>query len=251
MKKIAVLGTCFSRNMFNSDVYFNPDYRKDAVCVLNQYHTSILSIIRPPFSWNISGYTDIFEAHKQFVMLDFSKAFFKKIKSEEVDYLIIDLYSDAIKETAFLEGGSGITLSPMIENSILLKDLPITRVTDHNLINVFYKEWDDAILIFRKKLLKTIDEKNIILNAIQFTTEYYNKAGKICSFETLNQVKQNNQRLDYLNQSFKKVFPKAKIIDLTNKGYIGDSKYPFGLSVSHYESRYYKEMFQQLLEIVR
>lgn len=36
---------------------------------------------------------------------------------------------------------------------------------------------------------------------------------------------------------------------MTDTKFIGDERYPYGLSYSHYESGYYKEFFNRLLKI--
>ncbi|EGP9221885.1 teichoic acid biosynthesis protein, partial [Listeria monocytogenes] len=41
--KIAVMGTCFSRNAFNSSPFFNPDYKAFFECSFTQFHSSIIS----------------------------------------------------------------------------------------------------------------------------------------------------------------------------------------------------------------
>ncbi|EUJ30959.1 hypothetical protein MFLO_09697 [Listeria floridensis FSL S10-1187] len=36
---------------------------------------------------------------------------------------------------------------------------------------------------------------------------------------------------------------------MLESGYIGDAAYPFGHSVSHYETGYYKEMFEKVKQL--
>lgn len=46
------------------------------------------------------------------------------------------------------------------------------------------------------------------------------------------------------------MLPNVNIIDLTNTPFIGDERYPFGKSFSHYESAYYKKFMDRLNSIV-
>ncbi|HEM1641554.1 TPA: teichoic acid biosynthesis protein, partial [Listeria monocytogenes] len=90
--KIAVMGTCFSRNAFNSSPFFNPDYKAFFECSFTQFHSSIISIMTEPANLiNLDKYTDIKKSEKPFIEDDWKKDFFTNLKNSDADYFLIDL----------------------------------------------------------------------------------------------------------------------------------------------------------------
>lgn len=98
-----------------------------------------------------------------------------------------------------------------------------------------------------------IPENRIILSKGQFTEKYYDSKRKIQHFseKRLKLIRRNNYFLDKINNYLMYKLPKIKIIDLTDKNYIGSCNHPYGNSPSHYENAYYKEYLKRLNEIVR
>ncbi|ECW8242522.1 teichoic acid biosynthesis protein, partial [Listeria monocytogenes] len=93
--KIAVMGTCFSRNAFNSSPFFNPDYKAFFECSFTQFHSSIISLMTKPANLiNLDKYTDIKQSEQSFVEEDWKKEFFINLKNSNSDYFLIDLYPD-------------------------------------------------------------------------------------------------------------------------------------------------------------
>lgn len=84
--KVAVLGSCFSRNPFNSTSYFNPSYKKNYSCVLTQFHSSIVSMVSTPREIDIDKMDDVTAYNKYFIQNDFEKNFFDQVSELKPDY---------------------------------------------------------------------------------------------------------------------------------------------------------------------
>ncbi|WP_163654756.1 DUF6270 domain-containing protein [Listeria sp. PSOL-1] len=249
VQKIGVLGTCFSRNFLSSDPYFNPEYKEDFSVSFTQFHSSIIALMTKPFSLDISSYDDIPDTKKKFVQTDFEKTFFKELKKEKIDYLLIDLYTDALKSVGFIESDVAVTISPIIEQSQIRNDLPFKNMLTHDDPLVFQQRFKEALEAFKTKVLPYIEEERIILNQGQLTTRYFDETRKIIAYSNLDKLAQYNDDWRILDRLFLQVFPNAKTIDMLSEPYIGDALYPFGHSVAHYESKYYKRLYEKFKEL--
>ena len=248
--KVAVLGTCFSRNAFNSSDYFNPDYKKMFNCVFTQFHSSLISLVSEKVNFDLNVLNDISENDLEFVKVDFEKTFFSKLRQANADYIIIDLYPDACKSVLELGDNQYVTGSYMIERSKAIKKLPITNIIDHSRNDEYFELWKNAANIFVSELKRIIPEERIILTRGRFTPVYYDENRDIKYFRDLELIKRNNYFWDRLDNYFIHIMPNIKTIDLTDTNYIGDTNYPFGRSFSHYQSEYYKEYLNRLTKLI-
>lgn len=246
---IAVLGTCFSRNAFNSSAFFNPDYKKFYKCCYTQFHSSVISLMSDPVDADFNQFNDVKESDRAWVETDFKKDFFVKLKESKPDYIIIDFYCDASKPVIRTQENNFVTCNYFIEASKFLSNWSNTHILNHHENHKFFELWKANVHKFLDKLKTIIPEDKIILNKGRFTETYYGLDGKIKTFEDIPMIRRNNYFWDKLDNYFLSIAPSAKVIDMTDTKFIGDERYPYGLSYSHYESGYYKEFFNRLLKI--
>ncbi|MBC1424396.1 DUF6270 domain-containing protein [Listeria seeligeri] len=252
LTKIAIMGSCFSRNAFNSSSYFNPDYKAFFECSFTQFHSSIISVMTESASgFDLKRYKDIIPSERITVEGDFEKNFFTNLKNSNSDYLLIDLYPDVIRPVIWLNNKTAITLSYVIENSQLLNDLSYERILDHINNEEFFNEWKGYADQFITQLTEIIPADKVILNLGGFTTSYYNENGKIVTYKNKMAIEKNNYFWNRLNNYFLAKLPEAQVIDFSKKPYIGDFNYPFGHSFSHFESTYYKDFLKELIYITK
>lgn len=251
-KNIAVLGTCFSRNAFNSTPYFNPEYKSFFNVALTQMHSSLISIMTKDFDEKIAfdKYKDeITHFDMNYMKDDIKKDFFKRLKKAKPDYFIIDLYADAIRPVMWLNEDTAITFSYIVENSRIADDLPCYKMMTHFNDEEYFNEWTHYADRFIEELITIIPENRIILNKGGFTYEYYDESRKKTAYPNKMAIQKAQYLWDRLNNYFLHKAPNARVIDFTNKGYIGDYYYPFGHSFSHFESDYYKDFLKELIYI--
>lgn len=248
--KVAVLGTCFSRNAFNSTQYFNPGYKEMFKCVFTQFHSSVVSLVSQPVDLNQFNLAGINERDLTYVKIDHEKTFFEELKQANVDYLIIDLYSDASKSLFKLSEDQYVSNSYILEESDYVKSVNNVEVITHEDSERYFSIWKKAVQQFVVKLKEVLPEEKIILNKGRFTDVYLDESRNIKRFSDPDLIKRNNLFWEKLDNYFIHLMPQVKVIDLTDTPYIGDIKYPFGLSYSHYETGYYKEFLNRLTKIV-
>ncbi|EEO7552747.1 teichoic acid biosynthesis protein [Listeria monocytogenes] len=250
--RIAVMGTCFSRNAFNSSPFFNPDYKAFFECSFTQFHSSIISVMTKPYAGiNLKKYDDMSENERTTVAEDWKKDFFTNLRKSNSDYFLIDLYPDVIRPVMWVDNETAVTMSYVVEQSQLLNDLPCERISDHIDNEAFFEEWKGYADLFIEKLTEIIPANRIILNKGGFTTSYYAKNRAVIEYKNKMAIERNNYFWDRLNNYFLTKLPEAQVIDFSKKPYIGDFNYPFGHSFSHFESPYYKDFLKELIYITK
>jgi hypothetical protein len=257
--KIGVLGSCFSRTAFNSMDYFNPDYKKFYNCNFSQlYHSSIISLTSKQLNNDIlSSITEnlnkqvVNTTDKNYILTDLNKSFFQDLKKADVDYLIIDLYADAVKNLIMFPDGSFLGTF-LINLSELCPELDYDIISPRDADNTYFEIYKQNLDKFYEKILKIIPEQKIILNKGSFAYKWLNEKREIELYDE-NQIKffrDINYFWDKLNNYLENKMPNINIIDLTYSNYISDYDFPFGNSAMHYESAYYKEFLNLLNKIV-
>lgn len=248
--KVAVLGSCFSRNPFNSTAYFNPDYKDYYDCILTQFHSSIASLTSTPMTLDPAELGNMSERNIHYLKRDFEKTFFTDLEKVKPDYLIIDLYADAAREMIKFNSGSIVSASLLLRETPLYQSLTDFTIISHANNDEYFTEWKKGMDLFAEKIKEILPEERIILNKGRFTYKYIDQDKTIKSFGNPNMIKRNNYFWDRLDNYFLYKLPHAQVIDLSNTRYTGHHKHPFGKTYFHYESGYYKEFINRLNKIV-
>ncbi|MCL6633659.1 MAG: DUF6270 domain-containing protein [Alicyclobacillus herbarius] len=90
--KIAVLGSCVTRDAFNSK--FNPDYKAYYECGLTQNQSSIISLMTPEIPYDPQLIDNLSPYDTWNVRTEFTKEFLKLIRDYDPDCLLIDFFGD-------------------------------------------------------------------------------------------------------------------------------------------------------------
>ncbi|MCD8807850.1 hypothetical protein K1Y25_01100 [Mammaliicoccus sciuri] len=248
--KVAVLGTCFSRNAFNTSDYFNPVYKALTECVYTQFHSTIESLVcevNAP-----KELVDVYRDHNEFkhINTDLTKSFFEELKDSGAEYIIIDLYPDATLNQLTLENNAIITYNYLIKENVNLGSF-VKGWGDEKFSNeaVFTSRWLNNLNIFMDKLTQIIPEHKIILNRGRLS-KYYYEDNAVKQFGTIHLINRNNYYWELLDNLFIQHYPNISVVDITNKPYKSDKNYPFGFSYSHYESDYYKTFYNEIIKIL-
>ena len=247
--KIAVLGTCFSRNGLNTSPYFNPDYKKYMNCVFTQFHSRLDALNAVPAPASLMQQ---YKQHHEFehIARDMAKTFYDELRQSGAEILVIDLYADALLTSLKLNNGSKITYNYLIKDNPNLGDY-VSEWNAHEFDNDtdYYNEWLADLHKFMHHITNIIPESHIILNRGRLAGKY-SEEGQLKTFSTIQQIKKANEIWENLDNLLLQHYPQVKVIDLTGKQYHADKNHPFGFSYSHYESQYYKDYFSELVKQV-
>jgi hypothetical protein len=248
--KVAVLGSCFSRNPFNSQSYFNPGYKKNYSVALTQFHSSLISIMAKPFTLDVDKLDDVSDYNKQFIVNDFEKNFFELIAQTKPDYLIVDLYADACRDVIKMDEETYVSASLALRQSKYFKNFVEYEVITHHNNDQYFELWTKYMSMFTEKIKEYFPEDRIILNMGGFTYRYKDTDGSTKKFPREHVIQRNNYFWDKLNATFMQNIPGCKVMNLRDTPYIGQHDHPFGNTFSHYQSGYYKEFMNRLNKMV-
>ena len=129
--KIAVLGSCISRDLFNS--HFVPNYKDFFDLVFDAQRTTMISLMQDSVVID-NNLLDILphnpknNARTKFITEDLNKVFLKNLVEKDIDYLIIDNYFEFLMGILYFDNNTIIT------NNVW--DLPETE---------FYKNMSDKV----------------------------------------------------------------------------------------------------------
>lgn len=252
---IAVLGTCFSRSVFKSTPYFNPDYKRWYNCSYTQFHSSIISLSAPRLQEDIiklNTYNLSKEAAK-YLPVEFEKNFFKEIEENCIEYILIDNYIDATRPIIKIND-SYITYNKYLIKTKLLKDL-----IENNCEIIqcgteeFFQLYEKFLTKFLVNLKSYIPETHILLLLGRFSYKKIDeKTNKIEEWPNRQYIEHNNMQWDRIDEIFLSKAPRARIIDMRNTRYLSDAFSPIagGASPSHYQKYFYKEILDKINKIV-
>lgn len=252
--KLGIIGSCFSRVGFSNKAYFNPGYYGKYEIVDTIFHSTAASLLSPPLEVPYRQLLEVEnETIRERIELEFSKAFFEKLRNKKVDFLIIDFFAEVTCELIKLADNHYLTNNTQMKKYKMVDEVGVQG----EIITV--ENWDyrknvfvDLLPEFIKKLKEVVPEERMILMKIQLSEHFYTKEGlkEQYSPELIKNIREVNEKYHLIEDLFIDRLPKAKIINLANEKFIADKRYPGGPSINHFESAYYKEFMTRLDTIV-
>lgn len=248
---IAVLGTCFSRSVFKSDSYFNPDYKRFYDCVYTQFHSSIISITSNKLinyeckdNWNKEAV--------RYMPTEIEKDFFVRLKESKAQYLVIDNYIDATRPVVEIENDVYITYNKYLINSNMIRDLAKCRFIQPG-TKEHYELYKKHAKLFIEKVKEIMPESHILLLEARFSLyKIDERINHIQPWENNDYIKRNNIRWDNIDNIFMSLAPQMRIVRMRNTKYVSDiySPIPGGASPSHYQKYFYREILDKINKYV-
>lgn len=254
--KLAILGSCYSRRMFTSTQYFNPDY-KDFFEVLGTQFQSSLIGIAPETKINEEYPQETFISQpasvQNSVKNELQNSYFEELKELNPDYLLIDVYGDVDRGVVIFPNGKMITNTNYVEyKTEFLQERFFKTLKAVDDFSEYESLFIGAVKNLKNELKKIIPEHKIIFNRIQLATDYINDEGLRRKFgKRAAEIRNKNMIADHFLTILKKEFPDAIILDNEFNGpYIASAESPDGLNYNHYESKYYKDKMDKLKELI-
>ena len=255
MLNISIIGSCQSRDIFNSR--FIENY-KDYFNVDSYYSmTSMLSIMSDPIKFAYfklvrAGFKDCFMEHW---FQELEKPALKSLESKQPDVLLLDFYGDA-RYGAISYGGEYV-----INRTDKLKDKEIVDWNNFGIVYSFEHNTEDFVVMWKNafdRFMAFMNEKlpktTIIVNTVKGSKIVTDDEGRTYLSPNISDLDVDSinrlwERLD--KYAIKKYNLKAITYD---KEYTLDPNYPFaglGWALVHYHMDYYNDCFNGLLELTK
>lgn len=248
--KVGVIGSCFSRSMFRSEGYFNPEYKNFFTVPLTFFHSSLISLMSKRIEDNDYLLIPDLLSHEvlRYIEVEFLKNVKERITSAGVEYIVIDNYADAALETVMIDGCSVLTYNKYFSESIYKR-----RFSGKEILVPGEKKHKEIYRAALKRFLLLLQELNLDKRVILV-------GGRLSEFRTpserweskMDWIKNTNRNWDIYDAIFLDEFKNAQYIDMRSTSWISDVNSPImgGASPSHYQSGFYKELYKNTLRTI-
>lgn len=247
------IGTCFSRSIFRSDEYFNPIYKKYFNIKKTIFHNSFISIFSDEIKYDYSKIEDLKTGDAgKYVGIEFKKNIENLLINNDFQLIIVDNYIDATSPIIKYKDNSYLTYNKYMSESIFKRFFSSCEIIypgSKKHLELYKK----SIIAFNN-MLSTYDIKNVVLIG-----------GRLSKFKTDEETDRTykwndkmewilsvNDNWDKVDKIFLEVMPNSIYIDKRKTFWKSDIHSPIigGASPSHYQSGYYKELFEDILKFL-
>lgn len=254
---VAVLGSCISRDNFNSR--FNPDYRVRFTCPLHQNQTSLISLMSTPIVQPWAPTTEMNDYDRWNVATELDKSFLTEVVALQPDYLLLDFFADAYFGVARLDTGEHVT-----DNRWKLRHTDLyrswkdaDRLTRLRLVRdaeAYLPLWREAFDAFVRFARERLPRTALVLHRGRFTDSI--RLPGSAAPESLREHRDAKRRIpvERSNRRWAQLDDYAAgrvdaVIDLTDVDYPTFPDHPWGPFYVHYGLDYYPRFLAQLAAI--
>lgn len=249
--KVAILGSCFTKEAFHSLKYLNPDYKLFYENGLTAFHSSIISLVSRPVEYDLQDLEGSLDRKTidRYGERELSKTFFDELQSYSPDYLIVDLYVETAAHIYELSNDCYLTDSYYFKGTQLANKLKFKRK-----ISIYDDErfllFKQALIKFREKIEGIIPLKNIVLIKARRAVNRIDN-GIVTKWPQQEYIKYANKLWDKCDELFERIFPEARIIDMRNDDkYLSQKQSPLSFSPQYLVDVYYKDLLNNFNKIV-
>ncbi|MEK5382460.1 DUF6270 domain-containing protein [Niallia sp. FSL W8-0635] len=251
--KLAVIGSCVSRDAFNS--HFIKNYKEFYRCVVSQNHMSMISLMSEPIPFEpnkLEG--NVTDFNKQILMTELTKGVWDALKIQEPDYLILDFYADVYFGIRKVGNSIMTDKTPLFQKTPFYETLPLgetLNIEDHYL--EYMELWKKSVDAFMKKMELEFPYIKVIINKVHFTDLYFEKEA-----QELKKISESGIRKvdvakinDTLN-AFYEYFESTYNVDVIEyeKEYYSEENHLWELFYVHYTKDFYEDFTTKLLHII-
>lgn len=248
--KVAILGSCFTKEAFHSLEYCNPEYKRfyENGCLI--WHQSLIALMSPPLPFCANKFDD--KTQEQACLRYGEDAFLKKDLAKLIqykpNYLIIDNYTEAYASIFEDEQGGFVTDAYFMMNTTLIKEM--------NKKNKYHPSSPKRFQLYKKfakEFLESIKEiipetRIVLVKTHPATNKLVN--GKLEPWEELDAIRFQSELWDKYDNYLLSVAPKIRVIDMRYGNYYSDVSPHLTFSRNHFNSRYYKDLLSEFNKIV-
>jgi len=237
---ISIHGSCLTRDIFS--------YIDDDNIIINNYtaRQSILSSISTSLNCTLDEINLPSKFQNDMILCDLNKLLFTRLSNNKSDFFIIDCIDERFN--LFSVNDSIFTLSNEIKASKILNTLDYKMIKKLELEDNLIKQ---SVSKYVDKILSIYKEEEIIIHEVYYSNKYIDKNGDIIYFN--NQILKSNNLYNNLLSKFylqlKLLIPNAFVINKTNN-FLASENNKWGLSPFHYEDKYYKDIYNDLCNII-
>lgn len=257
-KKIAIIGACCSRDLFNAK--FVPDWKDYFEVVYYAFQTSFISLMsaKIPYSQELLDSKELLVSEEQvrsnrwyrdILEKELNKSYLSDLISLKPDNILLDFYSDVFNGVIKINKNSYVTQRTKDQRNNRAFDEYINcdqvNIIDNR--DEYFDLWKKYIEEFLGFLESNLPDTKILINKIRFSNVLRLEDGKTESYKY--------EKTDLLNELYTEMLEYVEslkhditIVDL-GKSYEIDKNYIFGGPwIVHYVNEYYHDLLNELYD---
>lgn len=253
---IAVVGSCVSRDVFNSR--FTEGYKNFVNVGETIYQSTLPSLVRS----NSVDYEEPQGLQEQFrstIEDEYKGTNFDRLIASRPDFVLFDLFSDVHFGVTRKLGGY-VTRNHMAFKSLhdadQFYDDSSANSPDRmrfeartSTVNTYEDVAAHALGFIAKTIKRELPNTELILNSARFATTHTDQDGSISNFSNAARLIEKNKNWDAADKLFLSNIG-AHQITHPSENFEGSFNHPWGLHPVHYTQPYYDELWHQIKEIL-
>lgn len=240
--QIAIIGSCATRDAFRSDM--NPGYKDMFSCCFMQSKISLISLAST-YQLDLSGIDVLADWEQKTYTREMNKNVMVELIDSKPDYIIIDLFADAYFGINEFGEGNYVTYNSWLPTSLLEKMKTGKHITVESDKEKYCSLLRYGISLFITTIREKLPHTKLLFNNIRSANEYINiPEGYYLTYDFSN-IYNNFIVVTEVMKEFN--LPE---INVFNKYDVkGDFNHIWGFGVVHFEKKYYKEFYTELVDI--
>ncbi|UXU77267.1 XcbB/CpsF family capsular polysaccharide biosynthesis protein [Mammaliicoccus sciuri] len=247
--KVATIGSCITRDNFNSK--FNPYYKLFFDVIAHQNQTAIPSLMSEKLELKVTeSFINKTNYVQNLLLSEFDKSFLETLKKERPQYLLMDLDPDVKFGLLKIKDNNYITNNPNFKGIDNLDNTDVLNINDD--FDQYFEIWSSAIRKFFEFINNEVPGCKVVLVKGRFTdtftddttlTELRIKQNiPLQNFESMNKIWDKLD--DYIVDNFD-----VEVLDMTNTNFKLDKNHVWGPYYLHYENKFYNKFLNKLVDI--
>jgi len=249
-----VIGSCFSRSLFRSDSYFNPEYQAYFHVCKTLFHNSFISLFSQALPCDHAEVEDLRTGDAaKYIGIEFKKDMEETFAGNCVRLVVVDNYIDATTPVIRYEENSYLTYNKYFSESIFKRFFSGCDVIEPG-TSVHLELYRRSIQNLRT-LLCSHRVPNVVLTGGRLCPWKINEqTGEISTWnDKMEWIKEVNLAWDSVDRIFLEEIPEAIYLDMRHTTWKSDVHSPIlgGASPSHYQREFYKELFDKMKGLLK
>jgi len=243
--RVAVLGSCLSRDLFNSQ--FNPHYKDLFECVALSNQVSLISLMSEPVDIPSDLLAGLDEYGKREVGKEISRSFLQELIAQRPDYLLIDLFAD-VHFGCFSVDGRFLTRNrwKIMKSRFYAQSDTVDLLPD---TEDYLRVWRDALDRLLAFLAAEVPDTRLVLHRARNVTDYVAADGSRRSFGKDREFLAMNAWWDRLDDEVT-ARGVARSIDVFTAALTSFEAHPWGSFAVHYTLDYHPAALSKLTQMV-
>lgn len=247
--KVAIMGSCYTKEAFHSIAHTNPTYKRIYENNLMSFHQSIIAMMSKPIPFKkqeLKGHSQ--DLIDKYAAQMFNKTFLNDLRSYNADYLIIDNYIESAALLFEVSDTQYITESFFLADTEALKRLKTTHkygISNEKRFALYQKAVDN----FSKEIRKIMPESHIIIVRAWPATQKI-EDGIVSNWNEIDWIRYVRKLWERNDNYLIKKLPKARVIDMRSNKYKSVRSTELSFNINHLQSEYYRELMGKINELV-